>query len=217
MGSNRRGNIRKRGTRTRQYDLGFYVIITDTDKTEKNYFEGFLEKIPPELKDRITIKVVKTSTKDLIKTALTTRSEDAQYRKPCIIFDRDQVKDFDDIVKKADKLDVFCGWSNPCFEIFLMAYFGKMPSMISSVQCCQKFSEEFQKRTGQEYSKADNRLYEKMCKYGDEKTAITIAAEKKLKFDKNGITIASQMQPCSMVYELLQEINAKIEGKKERV
>lgn len=214
MGNNRRGDIRKRGARIRRYDLGYYVIITDTDRTEKNYFEGFLEKVPSNLKDRITLKVIKTSTKDLIKTAIAVRSEDAQYRKPCIIFDRDQVKNFDDIVQKAKELDIVCGWSNPCFEIFLMAYFGKMPSMINSVQCCQKFSEEFEKKTGQEYSKADNRLYEKMCKYGNEENAITISERRKMEFDKNGVTIASEMQPCTMVYSLVREINDKIVGKR---
>lgn len=210
MGNNRRGDIRKRGARTRTYDLGYYLIITDTDKTEKNYFEGFLKKIPERYKDRITLKVIKTSTRDLINKAVTLRSEDAQYRKPCIIFDRDEVTNFDDIVKRAKDLDIFCGWSNPCFEIFLMAYFGKMPSMTGSVQCCKKFSEEFEKRTGQEYSKADKLLYEKMYKYGDEASAISIASKRKERFEADGITEASKMNPCSTVYELISEINAKI-------
>lgn len=42
----------------------------------------------------------------------------SQYRIPWIVFDRDRVKDFDEIIKTAGRSGVGAGWSNPCFEIF---------------------------------------------------------------------------------------------------
>ena len=40
-------------------ELGYYLIVTDTEETEKNYFEGLRDSIPSELKDRLVIKVEK--------------------------------------------------------------------------------------------------------------------------------------------------------------
>lgn len=40
-------------------ELGYYLIVTDTEETEKNYFEGLRDNIPVEMKDRLGIKVEK--------------------------------------------------------------------------------------------------------------------------------------------------------------
>lgn len=44
---------------TRIPELGYYLIITDTEETEKNYSEGLRDNIPAELKDHLVIKVEK--------------------------------------------------------------------------------------------------------------------------------------------------------------
>lgn len=65
----KRKDRNKRGG-TRIPELGYYLIVIDTEETEKNYFEGLRDSIPAELKDHLVIKVE-------------------------IVFDRDQVKDFE--------------------------------------------------------------------------------------------------------------------------
>ena len=58
--SDRRSGKRKdRNQRvgTRVPELGYYLIVTDTKETEKNYFEGLRDSIPAELKDRLVIKL----------------------------------------------------------------------------------------------------------------------------------------------------------------
>lgn len=47
-------------------ELGYYLIVTDTEKTAKNYFEGLQDSIPSELKDRLVIKVEKAKTVELV-------------------------------------------------------------------------------------------------------------------------------------------------------
>ncbi|MGN0294447.1 MAG: RloB family protein [Lachnospiraceae bacterium] len=42
---------------------------------------------------------------------------DAQYRIPWIVFDRDMVQGFDEIIAEAKSKGIQTGWSNPCFEI----------------------------------------------------------------------------------------------------
>ena len=76
-------------------ELGYYLIVTDTEETEKNYFEGLRDSIPAELKDRLIIKVEKAKTVELVKRALELVGKESQYRIPWIVFDRDQVKGFD--------------------------------------------------------------------------------------------------------------------------
>ena len=45
----RAGKRRDRNQRvgTRIPELGYYLIVTDTEETEKNYFEGLRDSIPP--------------------------------------------------------------------------------------------------------------------------------------------------------------------------
>lgn len=78
--------------------LGYYLIVTDTNETEKNYFEGLRDRIPAELKDHLVIKVEKAKTAELVKRALELARQDSQYRIPWIVFDRDEVKGFDEII-----------------------------------------------------------------------------------------------------------------------
>ena len=118
---------RSRRVGARVPELGYYLIVTDTEETERNYFEGLRDSIPAELKERLVIKVEKARTVDLVRKALEMTGQESQYRIPWIVFDRDQVKDFDEIIKVAEKYGVGAGWSNPCFEIWMYAYFGEMP------------------------------------------------------------------------------------------
>ena len=96
----RAGKRRDRDKRvgTRIPELGYYLIVTDIKETEKNYFEGLRDSIPEKLKDHLVIKEKKAKTVELVKKALELTGQDSQYRIPWIVFDRDQVKDFDDIV-----------------------------------------------------------------------------------------------------------------------
>lgn len=120
---------REQSRKTRIPELGYYYIITDTDQTEKNYLEGLRDSIPEELKGKIVIKVSKSRTVDLVKTCKEGASLYPQYSEPWIVFDRDQVKDFDGIIKSAEQSGIHAGWSNPCLEIWLYAYFGNMPNI----------------------------------------------------------------------------------------
>ena len=204
---------RNRRVGTRIPELGYYLIVTDTEETEKNYFEGLRDSIPKELKNRLVIKVEKEDTVSLVEKALELRSVEPQLRKAWIVFDRDEVKDFDKIIQKAEKNGVNVGWSNPCFEIWLHAYFGKMPVVqktTKSVGCCENFSKEFRKITNQEYSKNDREIYQKLIKYGDEKKAIEIAKKSYAAYSQNKNNKPSAMCPACTVYLLVEEIKSKV-------
>ena len=190
---------REQARETRIPELGYYYIVTDTDQTEKNYLEGLRDSIPEDLKGKLVIKVSKSRTVDLVKTCKEGVSLYPQYCEPWIVFDSDQVKDFDGIVKKAIQNNIYVGWSNPCLEIWLYAYFGSMPNIRDSVSCCNKFATEYEKRIGQKYDKAEKDLYKKLCEFGNEENAIKIAQQKRRQCTENGLTVPSVMIPCTQL------------------
>lgn len=78
---------------------------------------------------------------------------DAQYRIQWIVFDRDQVQGFDEIIKEAEDKGMQVGWSNPYFEIWMYAYFDSMPAIQDSWTCCSEFGWVYEAKTGQKYYK----------------------------------------------------------------
>ena len=207
----RNGN-RKTREQKRQFkvpELGYYLIVTDTEATERCFFNGLHQALPEEIKNKLVIKVVETKTREMIDKCLELTVYEAQYRIPWIVFDRDQVQGFDDIIAEAVRRGIYVGWSNPCFEIWMYAYFGAMPAIQDSWTCCSEFGRVYESRTGQKYSKSDEQLYGKLCKCGDEETAIVIAQRKMEQCIRDGKVKPSEMCPCTTVYELVGEIKKK--------
>lgn len=134
-------------------ELGYYLIVTDTEGTERCFFTGLHQSLPEEVKNKLVIKVVETKTRSMIDKCLELTAYEAQYRIPWIVFDRDQVIGFDEIISEAEKKGIQVGWSNPCFEIWMYTYFGAMPAIQDSWTCCSEFGRVYESKTGQKYSK----------------------------------------------------------------
>ena len=205
----RTGNRKKRDQRIKKRipEMGYYLVVTDTEATERCYFNGLHDNLPEDMKSKLVIKVIET--KNLIEKCKEMTAYDAQYRIPWIVFDRDKVPNFDRIIKDAKKADINVGWSNPCFEIWMFGYFENMPAIQESWTCCSKFGELYKKKTGQEYSKADKDMYQRLIKFGEEEKALNRAKQKYQQCLQNGNTIPSQMCPCTTVHELVGEIRQK--------
>lgn len=207
----RTGNIKARDQR-KQFkvpELGYYLIVTDTEATERCFFTGLHQALPENGRNKLVIKVVETKTRTMIDKCLELTAYDAQYRIPWIVFDRDQVQGFDDIIAEAAGKGIQVGWSNPCFEIWMYAYFGSMPAIQDSWTCCSEFGRVYETKTGQKYSKADEQMYSRICKVGDEEKAIQIAQQKMKQCRREGKTKPSEMCPCTTVHELVGEIRNK--------
>ena len=210
--SDRTGNRKTREQRGRfkKTELGYYLIVTDTQGTERCFFYGLQESLPDDIKGKMVIRVVETKTREMINKCMEMTAYEAQYRMPWIVFDRDQVKDFDEIIREAKAKGISVGWSNPCFEILMYAYFGSMPAIYESWTCCSEFGKIYEKKTGQKYSKTDASMYGKICKNGSEERAIEIATRKLEQCIREGKTKPSEMCPCTTVHELVDEIKGKV-------
>lgn len=207
----RNGQRMPRGAMGKKPQLGYYLIVTDTKETEKNYFLGIRDHIPPEEQKKIAICVKKAETKNLVDEALDELSADFQFRSVWIVFDRDEVKDFDEIVKQAENNHISVAWSNPCIETWFAAYFGVMPVWEDSVTCCSKFADLYKKKTGSEYVKSEKDIYKKLLKHGDEAGAIALARQKTKEHLRNGKEKPSEQCPASAICELVDEIRSKID------
>lgn len=190
-------------------ELGYYLVVTDTEATERCFFTGLHKSLPADVKNRLVIKVVETKTRNMIDKCLDFTAYDSQYRIPWIVFDRDQVSEFNEIIADAESKGIQVGWSNPCFEIWMHAYFGSMPVIRDSWTCCSEFGRVYKTKTGQKYSKADEQIYEKICRAGDEENAISIAKMKYEQCIRTGKIKPSEMWPCTTVHELVGEIRRK--------
>ena len=195
---------------TRVPELGYYLVVTDTEGTERCYFNGLRDSLPESVKGRLVVKVFETETTNLVEKCKEQRKYDPQYRKPWIVFDRDQVKDFDSIIREAEKSGIDVGWSNPCFEIWLYAYYDKMPIIYNSWDCCSKFGALYASKTGIDYDKADENIYSNLIRFGDESKAITIAERSYEQRKESGCKLPSEMWPCTKVHRLIKEIRGKI-------
>lgn len=116
--ADRTGNrIPRSAFKKRIPDLGRYFIYTDADETEEKYMYGLRDSLPKEFQGRIVIKVSKTKTEKLIEACKEQVSLQPQYCEPWIVFDRDEVPNFDKIISDAERCGIHVGWSNPCIEI----------------------------------------------------------------------------------------------------
>lgn len=215
--ADRIGKRKSRETfRIRIPDLGYYFIVTDTEETEANYIYGLRDSLPKELQGRIVIKVSKAKVQELVKTCKEQAALEPQYGQPWIVFDRDRVVNFDEIIEQAKWQGVNVGWSNPCIEIWFDAYFGQMHSYNDSVICCRKFSETFERKTGQEYRKDNPNIYAILNRFGDESKAIQIAENRLQGYLKDGIERPSEMCPGTTLQHLVKEIYEKANTRNRR-
>ncbi len=149
----------------------------------------------------------------MIEFALEQRNKDSRYREIWLIFDRDEIKNFDSLIKKANNLNINVGWSNPCFEIWLMAYFSNLENISNSKVCCDKFEKIYcQKTKKKKYKKSEKNLYKNLLKFGDEKQAIERAKSKYCKKNKE-YSLPSEMKGTTAVYKLVEELRIKMGNK----
>ena len=171
---------------------------------------GLRDSLPQEFQGRIVIKVSKVRTEKLVEACKEQVSLQPQYCEPWIVFDRDEVPNFDEIIEDAQEHGIHVGWSNPCIEIWFDAYLGTMHSdWITSPICCQKFSDIFEKRTGQKYKKSSSQIYNLLTRFGNEGEAIKIAEKRLQHYLSNNQTTPSQMCPCTTLHHLVNEILRK--------
>lgn len=99
-------------------------------------------------------------------------------------------------------------WSNPNFELWLLAHFKKVNRYVSKDGVLQELSKEFQRNGLGEYAKNDVNIFDKVISEGKLHTAIK-NCEYMEELNKDGQ--ASQRNPMTKVYKIVDGLKEYLE------
>ncbi len=192
-----------------------YLIVCEGKKTEPNYFNGLKRKINEKYGNKvdvlipnIDVKGTGMNTTSLVKyTQKTVNHANKVYGQVWVVFDKDDYNNeqFDSAIKNCD---YNVAWSNPNFEVWLLAHFKKVNRYISKDDVLQELSKEFQKKGLGDYTKIDTNIFEKITSEGNLDTAIK-NCEYMEELNKDGQ--ASQRNPMTKVYKIVDGLKEYLE------
>ncbi len=209
----------ERTDRPRQILPPRHLFVTEGTKTEPNYLEGLIELIAqrlcPDAKKQFDIKGEGTNTLGLLSAAegyLQNDSDD--YRHVWILYDKDDfpADSFDNTVSRCAALtarnkarsketEFHAIWSNQCMELWFLLHFIPLDADIPREQYREKLSDHL----GKHYEKNDSALFSTLLPHLD--SAIKNAKELRGRYQGANY---SDMAPCTVVYELVEELMAYI-------
>jgi len=148
------------------------------------------------------------NTTSLVKyTQKTVNHANKVYGQVWVVFDKD---DYDD--EQFDSSIYNCNynvaWSNPNFELWLLAHFKKVNRYVSKDDVLKELSKEFQKNGLEEYSKNDVNIFDKVTRERKLHTAIK-NCEYMETLNKEGT--ASQRNPMTRVYKVVDGLKEYLE------
>lgn len=184
-----------------------YLIVCEGKKTEPNYFNGLKKQINDKYGNKvdvlipnIEVKGTGRNTTDLVKyTQKFVNYANKVYGQVWVVFDKDDYSDeqFDSAI---DNCNYNVVWSNPNFELWLLAHLKKITRYISKDDVLDELNKEFQNNGLGTYSKSDSDIFEKVTKDG--KLHIAIENCKQMEeLNKNGQ--ASERNPMTKVYKIV--------------
>ncbi len=192
-----------------------YLIVCEGKKTEPKYFNGLKRKINEKYGNKVDVLIPNIDVKDtgLNTTSLVKYTQEKVnhankvYGQVWVVFDKDDYNDeqFDSAI---DNCNYNVAWSNPNFELWLLAHFKKVNRYISKDDVLQELSKEFQKNGLGNYTKNDTNIFDKVTSEGKLHTAIK-NCEYMEELNKDGQ--ASQRNPMTRIYKIVDGLKEYLE------
>ena len=108
----RNGKRKRRPFKEKETRPGRFLKVTDTSKTETQYFRGLHRALSQDGQNSVTITVVDNVPENrLIDKCRELSADQANYAQVWIVLDRDEVQDFDEFVQKAEAAQISVAWS----------------------------------------------------------------------------------------------------------
>ena len=191
-----------------------YLIVCEGKKTEPNYFNGLKRKINEKYGNKvdvlipnIDVKGAGMNTTSLVKyTQKTVNHANKVYGQVWVVFDKDDYND--EQFNSAIDIAIIIAWSNPNFELWLLAHFKKVNRYISKDDVLQELSKEFQKNGLGNYTKNDINIFDKVTSEDKLHTAIKNCEYMEM-LNKNGQ--ASDRNPMTRVYKIVDGLKEYLE------
>ena len=201
---------RKDKLRSKRQAPANFLIVCEGKQTEPNYFNGLKRKINEKYGNKvdvlipnIEIKGIGMNTVSLVKyTEQKVNHANKVYGQVWVVFDKDDYRDeqFDSAI---DNCKYKVAWSNPNFELWLLAHFKRIDRYISKDDILKEIDREFQKSGLGEYIKNDKDVFTKVTSDGKIDNAIK-NCEYMENLNKDGQ--ASQRNPMTRVYKIVDEL-----------
>lgn len=222
--SKRKGARKKRKENIREIAPYRYLIVCEGEKTEPNYFRGIKRKVEERYKDKVDVKNkieldiegTGRNTEDLVEYAVKIRSlSEIPYGHTWVIFDKDDFSDrqFNNAIFNALKNNISIGWSNNAIELWFLLHFEYLNSAIHRYQYNEKLDRYFSEKhiNSGRYEKNLEDIFEILCTHGDLKLAIKRSRTLQDYFKEQHIKLPAQMNPCTTVHELVEELLSYLE------
>ncbi len=187
----------------------YILIICEGEKTEPNYFKAINRILPKNIVE-ISIHGEGANTLSLVEKAQQLRdnrkTRDIQFDQVWIVFDRDSFSadNFNNAIHKAESLEMRCAWSNEAFEFWYILHFEfRDTGMVRDDYKAKLSSPEL---LNESYRKNDSDMYEKLRTKGNQEQAIKWAKKLHEHFQESD-TPPANSNPCTTIYELIEELN----------
>lgn len=203
----------KRANRKSEYKTAnseSYLIVSEGEKTEPNYFNGLKKLVLDSVGGQIDIKIAGQGmhTVSLVDQAsLLNRNAGIIYNNVWIVLDKDDFSDFDEAISKAESMGFNVAWSNQSFEYWLYLHFAYSDAALHRKEWCKKLEEIFgkEKINSGKYDKNIKSLFDEVTSKGSIDQAIRNSKRRMADY-KNGKDIPSKFDPGNTVYCLAEEL-----------
>ena len=181
------------------------LIVTEGERTEPNYFEGFKTIIPRGI---VHVEVIGTgfNTIQVVQAAQNERDDkrgtDEEFDQVWVAFDKDDFpnRDFNDAVFLSEADNIGCAYSNESFELWYVLHFQYLDTAINRRQ----YIEILEGILSHPYQKNDPNIFFELQSKGNQSQAINWAKNLLAKFDQ---TNPAQEKPTTTVFKLVEELN----------
>jgi len=217
---------RRKGRNTRKHEFrtphtNSYLIVTEGESTEPNYFNGLRsiiqEKVGGNVEvvnlPKIDVRGTGKSTGRLIeKVNMIVNKSKIMYQNIWVVFDKDDFQDFDSAIKFANEAGYKVAWSNQSFEYWLYLHFYYSDVALHRDQWVEKLDDLFKQHNlnGGKYSKNCSELYVIMDMNNGVEKAIVNAKRRMESFDYQS-DLPSKYEPGTTVYQLVEELKKYID------
>ena len=187
-----------------------FLIVCEGTKTEPHYFEALIKNYISTVRE-VTIEGEGRATVALVDRTLEIKQElerknAMSFDRVWVVFDKDDFDDFNDAIKKANKLGFHSAWTNEAFELWYYLHFEYLDTGIGRADYIKKLEEAFKEKLGDshfEYKKGNPDIYSLLQQYGREDLAKRFAQQ--LRELYTGTDYAAH-KPCTMVDKLVEEL-----------
>lgn len=187
-----------------------FLIVCEGTKTEPHYFEALIKNYISTVRE-VTIEGEGRATVALVDRTLEIKQElerknAMSFDRVWVVFDKDDFDDFNDAIKKANKLGFHSAWTNEAFELWYYLHFEYLDTGIGRADYIKKLEEAFKEKLGDshfEYKKGNPDIYSLLQQYGREDLAKRFAQQ--LRGLYTGTDYAAH-KPCTMVDKLVEEL-----------